>query len=732
MIPKIYFHLFPFLSLFFLFSSCLSTKEAVSLLQKNKSYYQQGDFSSLSLLSPKNLLKANDNKQGTLYYGGLLLFFNKKKNLSEIALRRASRTGQNPWAQESARIVTYIMASDARYNQIIPFIESIYSKKVIVTDAELFHYYSLSLFLSEQYETLSKLLEMAKTYPLQKDTLRNRITIAQGKFSKDLWSTLLAIQKKPSNIKKNNALIFSLFSTHRAKNMIGNIVALIEKIYTIENIDASTKALLNAKLAIKNNPQEAFTKMLTLNPSVFIHPATVQDILEIQRNTNKTLELLIKARKDATEQQNIMLNIAIAQLYFLKRSFRKSYALYARALKSPLLTHNSFIDPSALKKVQWRMIFSLIQKGASSQEFIKEFKDIIKQTKTHSFFANLLEEYLSYLLQKKSYKRIQEDFSILSTMFNNVYIVAELNRWKSILKRINKNSSSLTTQTNNFIKSKNYYSDSSFDYLVNNQNISKKDFLNTWTQPQSESSVNQKQLTIERFIPGYFDFGLYNYAIEILGENINSISTKTAVYASTILNTRGKYIDSLSIIRKKSTMSEIPQNEQEFFLLYPKIHTKYINNVIQNKKQEALIYALIREESNFNPTVISAAGAKGLFQLLPSTAKDIAERIKYKNTFDLFSVEDNILLGYSYLKYLVKVVHSPITALVAYNGGLGNLWKWQEKFDTSNFILFADSIPFRETRNYIRKVASSAIIYALLYYDIPPKTMIQYLIKEEF
>ena len=137
----------------------------------------------------------------------------------------------------------------------------------------------------------------------------------------------------------------------------------------------------------------------------------------------------------------------------------------------------------------------------------------------------------------------------------------------------------------------------------------------------------------------------------------------------------------------------------------------------------ALIYAFIRQESHFNPTARSSAGARGLMQLMPATARYIAGR--RLNRSDLYNPEFNLSLGQKYIRYLLDqpaIDGDLFRLLAAYNGGIGNLRRWQKTIDWAldDPLLFIESIPSRETRLFVEKVMSNLWLYRVrMAQDLP-------------
>ena len=130
-----------------------------------------------------------------------------------------------------------------------------------------------------------------------------------------------------------------------------------------------------------------------------------------------------------------------------------------------------------------------------------------------------------------------------------------------------------------------------------------------------------------------------------------------------------------------------------------------------------LIYAFMHQESLFNKNAKSYRGAMGLMQIMPSTAKYISsdKQVKRNNSNILKNPEINIAVGQEYIEYLLKlksVNNNLIFLTAAYNGGPGNLQKWQEKINyLDDPLFFMESIPSRETRWFIEKVLTKYWIY---------------------
>jgi soluble lytic murein transglycosylase len=133
--------------------------------------------------------------------------------------------------------------------------------------------------------------------------------------------------------------------------------------------------------------------------------------------------------------------------------------------------------------------------------------------------------------------------------------------------------------------------------------------------------------------------------------------------------------------------------------------------------EEHWVLGLVRQESRFIPNARSSAGASGLMQLMPATARWVAKKLG-KRDFTLAQVNDvetNIALGTSYLRYVLDELDgSPVLAAAAYNAGPGRARRWKAERPLEGAI-YAESIPFNETRDYVKKVMTNTVYYAAIY-----------------
>jgi len=133
----------------------------------------------------------------------------------------------------------------------------------------------------------------------------------------------------------------------------------------------------------------------------------------------------------------------------------------------------------------------------------------------------------------------------------------------------------------------------------------------------------------------------------------------------------------------------------------------------------ALIFAIMRQESEFNIWARSNAGARGLMQVMPRTASYISRdrSLRYSSRIKLDDPTYNMALGQKYIQTMLGKDFANgnlFKTLTAYNAGPGNLRKWERKINfLDDPLLFIESLPARETRNYIERVISNFWIYRM-------------------
>ena len=134
---------------------------------------------------------------------------------------------------------------------------------------------------------------------------------------------------------------------------------------------------------------------------------------------------------------------------------------------------------------------------------------------------------------------------------------------------------------------------------------------------------------------------------------------------------------------------------------------------------KALVFSFVKQESCFNAEAKSSVGAQGLMQLMPDSARQIADNLKMDwDKKKLNKPEYNLALGQHYLLWLMndkQIQNNLIFTAVAYNSGPGNLYKLKNRMKYNDDpLFFIESIPFKETRGFVERIMSNYWIYQTL------------------
>lgn len=189
---------------------------------------------------------------------------------------------------------------------------------------------------------------------------------------------------------------------------------------------------------------------------------------------------------------------------------------------------------------------------------------------------------------------------------------------------------------------------------------------------------------------------------------ISDFSDEHLLTAARIAYGWGWHDRAIAAIGKTKNLNDV---EIRFPLVYKDIIDNYSK---KHKIDSAWTYAIIRRESIFINDAKSEKGALGLMQLLPRTARATARAIKtrYRGTKQLIKIGPNIRLGTYYLKSLFRRHHQQtVLATAAYNAGPTNVRRWLPLDKPMEAIRWIESIPFKETREYVKNVLAYNIIY---------------------
>jgi len=234
----------------------------------------------------------------------------------------------------------------------------------------------------------------------------------------------------------------------------------------------------------------------------------------------------------------------------------------------------------------------------------------------------------------------------------------------------------------------------------------------------AQSRINRAQLLqltgLDNFAEGELKFGAHNDGEQ---ENVYAYELAKEAAARNAPDQAMRYIKAYAPGYLYMPLDEAPVPFWQLAFPLP-----YRYSIQQHSREEGLdpflVAALIRQESEFNVSVISHANAYGLMQLLPSTGRELARHfgIRRLNTAQLLTADRNIQLGTYFFRNLLNTYGGQMElTLASYNAGPGraNLWRtWGPFREPAEFV---ETVPFHETRGYIQIVLRNADVYRRLY-----------------
>ena len=166
---------------------------------------------------------------------------------------------------------------------------------------------------------------------------------------------------------------------------------------------------------------------------------------------------------------------------------------------------------------------------------------------------------------------------------------------------------------------------------------------------------------------------------------------------------------------KSIFLSTNDELNNQLTLRFPLAHREAVKTNSKNYQiPQELIYAVIRQESLFHDDIVSSAGANGLMQIMPATARVVAKRanIYYTDKQQLFVPQKNINIGTAYLQQLGNQYHQhPLLVMAAYNAGPRQVNYWLKNHEPKEIDIWIETLPWRETRNYLKNIIAFYAVY---------------------
>ncbi len=193
------------------------------------------------------------------------------------------------------------------------------------------------------------------------------------------------------------------------------------------------------------------------------------------------------------------------------------------------------------------------------------------------------------------------------------------------------------------------------------------------------------------------------------------------LYIAHLFRAAGNHLESMKIFsllvgaHKTPPAEWTPMIHSEFLEMFPRPFADKVGWLAKEWNiDEDFIYSIMRQESAFNPGVVSSSNARGLMQLMPSLARSLSQSWKYQPYSTdkvLFQAEENLKISTYHLYQLQKLAPHYALMAAAYNAGFKRTRRWWQKFGNQSLDVFVEFIPVTETRNYVKLVLRNYLYY---------------------
>lgn len=497
-------------------------------------------------------------------------------------------------------------------------------------------------------------------------------------------------KKTISKILKNNTLLANqikkiFYDTYESKNYsLNNYYIKLLKLKTNKkNVIKNDRLFKENRLCKKNIRQSSKLTSVSFEKDD-------DNIYDIINNHIKTIK---RCRRSISKSRQWKYLISAGKKLVHIKKYNRAYYIFKEAYKIENNKHKNetyfyLLWPYIASNNSYRSV-RLIER----YKLNKNFDQLNPKTK---FW--IAQSYLNHGRKIKAKKLFSKVVSMHSLNYYSILSLKKLNiiTSKTYDKKFKKN---YTTDKNIFVPI-------SQKSLKNNINYSLKRIA-IWSDLKYEKYIN-KEIT---FANQYKKKGALKSELHNVISELQFKQSFTSLLLS-ILQQKKQYLTSFKVVYRSIANNTYKVDKGLLKFLFPTPFKKLIS---KNSKDinSILVLSLIRQESAFNPRAMSHAGARGLMQLMLPTAKRVKKGVKRKH---LHNPEVNISVGIKYLKKLLaKYNNNIIFSLAAYNAGEYRIKKWTETvFKMGNPLLKVESIPYKETRQYVKLIYRNIFFYNLL------------------
>lgn len=465
---------------------------------------------------------------------------------------------------------------------------------------------------------------------------------------------------------KNTKKSISLYQTFLKEYPKDDYVPRIYNIFLNESLNANN--LISAKIYLTNSLKK-FPNNRWTETSL---KSYLRKSLRLKNKTETYYGLKILEERHSKLRNDFILswNIWIAN-EFKDFNKRDEYVL-----ETLLTSKNPYYIKGALTLANKDMLQNVYSNNAYNMEEAKKFFADSNYSKTLEFLNKI--QFIDYIATKREDKLVKEARDIAKKIFMQNKFVKDFYSKKTENEIFNELSLQTRKESNKSIL---------LYYYGDNQNA-----YNEFDKIYSKTQTT---------------YPLFYYAQKIF---LDSANTKRFMQ---ICNNIGKYFG----YPYSQNVDLLPEEFRKY--IYP----RYFDDLVvpeakYYKIEPEFIYSIMREESLFDSKALSWAGARGLMQLMPATARAENKKMRYKfNPLNLYDSKQNIYLGISHLSWLFQSENASNYIIVAakYNAGSSRGNRWKNEYGTNNMYRTGRFIDIEETEYYVEKVMKSYEYYSRYY-----------------
>ncbi len=422
-----------------------------------------------------------------------------------------------------------------------------------------------------------------------------------------------------------------------------------------------------------------------------------------EENANLIKDFLVKNKKLIPIEVQYLAHLYIARLYEKcgKDYYKATLKYYDLAVKEAPSPYD-FDDSNWYKlSLERKIDFFLFLKNASLS---------LEKWNNHDWYEDLVSRSIVELVSKKHYKTLKSLYNFVE----KTKLEDQKAKLKYILARVGMIEKKKAYQEIYKLPHDMIYYTLLSAYKLN---LPIKDALYKRRLKREANSLYSPKDAM-KILHSYVTYGLCGYIYKEAMRIYPTITVDEAFEFSKELRIEDFLQDSINLMQFAINSEGAKFNEEHLRAVFPRPYYKEVNKWVKEYNlPEYLMYSLIRNESFFRASVISHAGAVGLAQLMPSTAKDIARVLKIKK-YEITNPDTNVHFGSYYLSKMIDRFEGRfMPGICSYNAGPIAVSRWLKNSTIIEEDIFVETIPYDETRNYGKRLLSVACMYAYLYYN---------------